>query len=303
MEFIEQNKILKVFKLLRLLKEKPHRTAKQLAKTLEVCDRTVTRYIELLEELGYDIDKKVGTKAYFLAEYDDVPSPVADYPMKFTEEETIFILQLLKNTNLKADEINALMRKLNVHSELNNLPAQLESQKLAKITAQIAEAIAQKKQVKLKKYESNNTQTVEDRIVEPLGFLENEKQSFAAFEVKSGIVKHFKIGRMQSIKLLDKKRSYQGESLETDIFGMSSTETYPIELKLSQQAYHLLVEEYPAAIPHLKKLQESCYLLRADIKDFRGVGRFILGLPGEIEIVSPDTLREYVKERAGKALY
>jgi predicted DNA-binding transcriptional regulator YafY len=33
------------------------------------------------------------------------------------------------------------------------------------------------------------------------------------------------------------------------------------------------------------------------VQDWKGVGRFIMGLPGEVEVVEPEELREYLRER------
>ena len=53
---VPQQKILRVFKLIRYLNQRPYRTLNQLAQSLDTCTRTVRRYIELLEELNYGID-------------------------------------------------------------------------------------------------------------------------------------------------------------------------------------------------------------------------------------------------------
>ena len=56
---IAQQKLLRVFKLIRLLKQRPGRTIFQLAQLLDINKRSVYRYLELLEAVGYlyDVDE------------------------------------------------------------------------------------------------------------------------------------------------------------------------------------------------------------------------------------------------------
>ena len=54
----EQQKLLRLFKLIRLLKQRPGKTIHQLAQSLGITVRTMYRYLVLLEEVGYEIDKK-----------------------------------------------------------------------------------------------------------------------------------------------------------------------------------------------------------------------------------------------------
>ena len=61
----DQQKLYRVFRLIQLLSQPPYRTVKRLAEILEVDPRTVYRYIQLLESLGYAVDKKPGDR-YFL---------------------------------------------------------------------------------------------------------------------------------------------------------------------------------------------------------------------------------------------
>jgi len=63
---IEQRKVLRVLHLIKILSEKSNKTKKELAKLLEISERTVYRYIELLEELGYLVDKDERDRNYGL---------------------------------------------------------------------------------------------------------------------------------------------------------------------------------------------------------------------------------------------
>ena len=59
----------------------------------------------------------------------------------------------------------------------------------------------------------------------------------------------------------------------------------------------MLIEEYPLSEKFTRKTGENSYLLETRVCDMAGVGRFVLGLPGEITIVGPAALKDYVRER------
>lgn len=61
---IEQAKILRVFSLIRLLKQWPGHSITALVGHLDPSTRIVRRYLELLEEVGYDVDSQSGR--YFI---------------------------------------------------------------------------------------------------------------------------------------------------------------------------------------------------------------------------------------------
>jgi hypothetical protein len=61
-------------------------------------------------------------------------------------------------------------------------------------------------------------------------------------------------------------------------------------------AYNLLIEEFPLSEKYLKQ-NDSNYIFEGWVCNYSGVGRFILGLPGEIEVISPKELVKFLKEK------
>ena len=57
---------------------------------------------------------------------------------------------------------------------------------------------------------------------------------------------------------------------------------------------NLLVEEFPLAAPQLRKLPGNQWLLDTDVCSPEGVGRFVMGLPEDIEIINSPELRDYI---------
>ena len=82
-----------------------------------------------------------------------------------------------------------------------------------------------------------------------------------------------------------------------DIFRMQSFEPIAIVLELSLVAYNLVIEEYPLSEKYISKINDNQYRLECEVGNFLGVGRFILGLPGEIKIIESEALKIYVMEK------
>ena len=63
-DFIPQQKILRVYQLIRRLSEKPYRNIKSLAHNMQMSEKTVRRYLKLIQEIGYDIEEDFEGRQY-----------------------------------------------------------------------------------------------------------------------------------------------------------------------------------------------------------------------------------------------
>lgn len=66
-------------------------------------------------------------------------------------------------------------------------------------------------------------------------------------------------------------------------------------LRLSLIAYNLILEEFPLSEKYIKKVNDNYNLLTTEVGNFLDVGRFVLGLPGKIEVDYPQALKDYLK--------
>ena len=57
-----QNKILRVLQMISVLKKQPAKSIRFLAGILESTDRTVYRYLDLVKELGFELQKDQNNK-------------------------------------------------------------------------------------------------------------------------------------------------------------------------------------------------------------------------------------------------
>ena len=87
-----------------------------------------------------------------------------------------------------------------------------------------------------------------------------------------------------------------------DIFRINGNSQYPITLKLGILSHNLLLEEYPLAEQHLTKIDDTHWLLKTNVCSYTGVGRFVIGLAQDIDIIDSPGLEKYVQDYAVKWL-
>lgn len=292
--YIEQQKMLKVFQLIRHLSEKPYKTLNQLARYVGKHKRTVQRYMELLEELGYLIDQDANN-CFFLI-IDKYP---AEKGVLFTFEESQLLRDLLRGRSEQNPLRDSIFKKLFIHSELQPLAENYLKTVNAALIRKLAQAIEEHRCVILQNYHSANTQSIRDRLVEPLMFGDNYS-TLQAYEPESAQVKAFKVERIGDVELLDQYQTYAQTVDAPDLFGFIGVESWPVKLLLNDRAYRLLIEEYPAAKPHTSLTNARYshpYSFEVNVHDEKGIGRFILGLPGDILVIAPQKLKNYLNQR------
>lgn len=291
---IPQAKILRVFQLIGLLKS-GGRTVDQLAQQLDTTSRTIYRYFKLLEEIGFIIDQDFHGRYFVHREEGENPED------RFTLEEISILRQFIQSGASGHPLRGSLLKKLALHSEAKELPEQFLKLRVAKMFRILSEAVENKKQVVLKNYHSANSQEITDRLVEPFQFGEGF-QSVLALDTKDKQCKYFKLERIGEVVVLDKPYRFQKmhEKTSTDMFGISGRKETWVTLRLSLRAYVLLREEFPLAQPYLEKEETEevkTYIFNGPVLNFKGVGRFVMGLADEVTILGPEEFKSYVKEK------
>lgn len=291
---IPQAKILRVFQLIGLLKS-GGRTVGQLASQLETTERTIYRYFKLLEEIGFIIDQDFNGRYFVHRDESENPED------QFTLEEVSVLRQLIQSAAEGHPLQENLLRKLAFHSEARELPEQFLKLRVARLFRTLSEAVENKKQVVLKHYHSANSQDITDRLVEPFQFGEGF-QSIQALDTKDKQCKYFKLERIGEVVVMDKPFKFEKlhKRTNTDIFGMSGRKETWVVLKLSLRAYVLLREEFPLAMPYLEKDESEnakMYVFNGPVLNFKGIGRFALGLADEITVVGPPEFKSYLKDK------
>jgi proteasome accessory factor C len=287
---IPQAKLLRLFQIIAVLKS-GHWTIKQLAERFDTSERTIYRYINLLEEVDFLIEKDFDNR-YFIITSEDDPSQA-----QFSLEETKLIKKLIQSGDADNPLKNVLLKKLSLNSEIDSVPRLFVKARIGKFVDELAEAIKNKKQVTLKGYHSAHSNEIRDRVVEPIHFGDNY-ESVIALDTNDKTCKQFKLDRIGEVQ--QSKVEYQFESLhkknQSDIFGWNGDAAIMISLQLSLRAYLLMREEFPLSVPYLEQ-KEKHYTFNGPVAGFEGVARFVLGLMDEVKVVGPETFKTYLTEK------
>ena len=202
----------------------------------------------------------------------------------FTSEEAAFLKQLVLTVGSENKLKDSILSKIYIGSDLKIVASHLLNAKNGRIVERLAEAIALKEQVYLKKYQSINSETISDRLVEPFGFTENY-HSLMAFEIASQKNKTYHIDRITSIEFANKPFQHVDLHIiqKLDAFGFSeSDEKFLIEKELTLKEYLLLKNEYPLTTPFIKYIPKNDnYLLKIEVNNLEPFERFLRGLKVE----------------------
>lgn len=265
-------------------------TYAQIAAKAGVSERTAYRYVGLLKESGFDIVKNKGTLT--LEQVPELFARMADN-VGVTSKEWRLMAEALDMVDdpLKEGLIKKVEARMSKHPHHHPVIRQRESRNIH----ELFRAMEGKKQVMLCRYNSSNSKTVADRLVEPIAF-RNHDRSVDCFEISSRQVKNFKIARIEQVTVCPESWQYEHlhKAPDYDIFGMSSDTLIPVRLRLSMRAANLLKEEFPGSEKMLRPDGKEHFLLETEVRDTKGIGRFMLGLHNEMEIVDTPELENFL---------
>lgn len=294
---MDQRKMQRLLRLLMILSGKRWYSLEEIMEMLESSDRTVYRYLETFESAGFVLEKNKGS---YRLQKDTANARSLQNLMHFSEEEVLILYETLALIEGTSSVKEQLIRKLNVLYDYKAIQELQQKDDLTKIQI-LSDAIRNKKLVCLKSYRSSNSDKITDRIVEPFDYM-TDYRSVWCYENESKSCKQFKLARISQIEIIQK--DWQNESLHripfTDAFRISAQEPVDqIKALLSLKAYNLLIEEYPLSKEFITQ-KDKGYELNIPVAGFNGVGRFVMGLPGEIKVVGPKRFEEFLKKEKKK---
>jgi len=274
---LNQRKILRVLQFISFLEQRPPKAVNQLAEMLETTERTVYRYLDLIRECGFDLHRDKHNR--FFIHNDTVQG------IRFTTEEAEYLKQIVLTTGKKNKLKDAVLSKIYLASDVNIVAGHLVNAKNGRIVERLAQAIANKEQVILKRYHSINSETISDRLVEPFGFTDNY-HTVMAFEVTSAKNKTYHLDRITAVEFNNRGFMFEEkhEQQIPDAFGFSfQDEQHEVELDLSLKAYLLLKDEYPLTIPYVKyNPKKDLYELKIQVNNLKPIQRFMRGLEVDV---------------------
>lgn len=290
---MDQTKISKLLRLMKLLTGNVSRTIDQLAKEMGITSRTVYRYIDTIRDAGFVVNKLYGN-VYAMGKMN---RGLSDFNklIYFTEEEAYIAARMIEgidnNNVLKRD----LQRKLASVYDSTSIANYLDNPANAANVEALADAIKHKKQVILKQYESAHSDEAKDRLVEPIEFTANMIDIWA-YDIDKDENRVFKVARIHEVEVTDTDWAFKAKhkALKPDVFRMTGKLNEKITLQLDTRAKSLLLEEYPLAEKDLKRV-EGKWVLATTIHSLEGAGRFVIGLAADVKILEGEILKMYIQ--------
>lgn len=283
-----------MLRLMKLMTANVNYTVNDLAERLGTTYRSIYRYIDTFKDAGFVVQKleggiyKLGKESRYFKDISQL--------VHFTDEEAHIVNQLIEGLDDTNTLKQNLRRKLTSVYNCTSMATSIVKGRNATNVNMLLEAMEMRRQVKLRDYASSHTGVVRDRVVEPFGFTTNYVQLWC-YEPESGMNKLFKISRIGAVVMLDEEWQHADNHAEgyIDIFRMTGFEQHRVQLRLGLLARNLLIEEYPLAERDITRLDDGRWLLDTKVCNFVGIGRFVMGLAEDIEVLTPE-FDAYIKE-------
>lgn len=291
-------KIIKELNLIQILASGNAYSVKELSELLDASPSSVYRYLDDLRKARLVVVME--NQRYRLPSND---KRYLNNIMHLNEEEAHVLYQSVDAIHGDTLFKENLRSKLSLLFDSLGLPECTIKTKNASNVSAIVNAIKEHRQVVFHDYASTNSQSVRDRHVEPFGFTANYAEVWC-YDLDDGLNKTFKTARIGKAEVLDAPWAH-GRSHRmghTDVFRMTGYDRHHVRLRLGVMAYNLLIEEYPLAERDTQSLDATHWLLDTFVADYRGVGRFVIGLASDIEIVDSPELVSYIKDYIAKNL-
>lgn len=286
------DKLKNQLELIQLLVDRTDFSIEELCEKLDISRRNLYYLISFLRRSGFIIFKN---KGYYHIDYHSPFIAKLLNNVQFTDNEIHAIYDVLTSSGINNETINHLRYRLDNAYNLSNINNTTLRKQIDDNLKVITQAIREKKMVTIYGYSSLNSSSVRDRIVEPF-FLMNNSQDVRCYELRSKINKTFKVARMKSVELLDTPwlREDMHKEMFTDIFMFSSEKQHLVTLRMGRVAFNLFIEEYPQGGRFIEKEDNEHWILNLEVCDYRGIGRFVLGLNKDIEILGNDKFIDYI---------
>ena len=290
---MDHGRILRLLDLMKLLSSNVDYTIKELMDRLDISRRSVFRYLDTLRVAGFAVQKKKGTSIHKLLSKSDDSIDLSRL-IHLSEEEAYLLHNLLGALSSDCQVMINLEEKLTALFNATSVTEIIGNKVNGENIMRLRQAIDEKKQVTLVGYESGNTMSISDRLVEPIKFSTNYADVYA-YEVATGKTKTFKIARIRNVSVSLKDWQYEDrhENIEADCFRMTGKEDIPVTLRMTLKAKSLLVEEYPLTSRDMS-FADGYWWLRTTVKDLAGVGRFVIGLADQIKVIDSPELTSYI---------
>ena len=266
---------------MRLMTGNAYFTVEELADKLDTTYRSIYRYIDTFRELGFAVEKIHGN-VYRIVKYPSVYKDLEKL-VYFSDEEAKVVCGLIEGLDSSHALKAALYKKLAAIYDITSINEFKGSKSNAACIQALGSAIEEHR--------------IRDRLVEPFGFTNNHLDVWA-YDVEKGDCRIFKIPRIEWVDVLSSEWSNESKHhrKKIDDFRMSyDGDGTRVRLELSLRAKNLLVEEFPTAESGIREADGKWYY-ESVVGPMEGVGRFCIGLAGDVKVMDSPELTTYIKE-------
>lgn len=124
------------------------------------------------------------------------------------------------------------------------------------------------------------------------------------FDEKSAEIRYFKLNRIQSFKVTERKFRVlltYNERDYLDEYGMKQNgEWYPIRLKLTGRYAMLIKERIYGKEQNIDEIDNNTTILSCKMQNKEDIKNFVLGFGEHCEVLEPQWLRKEILEKAGE---
>lgn len=291
---MELEKFERQLHLLEMLVGNTYLTVDQLCERTGLARRSIYRYLDFFKTAGFDLVKNDGVYAIELSS--PFVSRISE-KVRFTGSELEVLRRLLEQADRNNLAVNGLKQKLSNVYGMDFISDVKLDKLMAKNIEVLYEAISKKRKVVLHDYYSPHSNTVADRLVEPFKFL-HKGSEVRCFDIKDATCKTFKVARIRrNVEMLDEKWEFGNKHITyyTDIFGFSGEKQYRVKLTMGRLAMRILMEEFGVEEHRFIIVDDSHWLISLQVCSYQGVGRFVMGLIKDVEIVDSPDFVDYLR--------
>lgn len=290
----DQARFERLLRLIQMMSGPRFYTVAELCRELGTSRRTIYRYLETFKDAGFVVEKN-DSGIYRIAMMSSKCSNLENL-VYFSKEEAKIVGSLIEHLDQTNSLKAGLHRKLASIYSTTSLKKFVGNKNNAANVDSLSKAIEYRKKVILKNYQSGSSLITKDRFVEPFAFTTNFLDVWA-YDLNDGMNKVFKITRIEDVEILNEPWSEEDKHHEkpVDVFRMSGEPLERIVLRMTSLAKNLLLEEFPLAENHIRQ-EGNDWILETEISEVYGAGRFVMGLPADVELLQGDILSGYIAQ-------
>lgn len=273
-------------------------SVREVCQQVGISARTFYRYIAMFRAHDFEVSEERGVYSIDLSSHF---FDVLTEKMRFTRGEVQTLCALLERADPADPGVQRLRQRMRtlygVDFDSSGVRIDLL---LHDNTEALKKAIDAHRQVVIHDYDSPHSHTTSDRLVEPFQLLA-PRQSVRCYELGSQQCKTFKISRMRgAVEVLDQRWQWRGRHINyyTDLFGFSGEEVHRVVLRLGQLSAQILMEEYGVKDSQLvMDSDERHRIFATSVCSLDGIGRFVLGLISDIDVVRGHELQLWLRRQ------